>query len=145
MEPRRACNAIAENHTCDMLTGRMQVPGHDGLAYLNRGIIDDVIKHEGVVVQGLPINHTKSPDRWKNVCACTSVHDTLLQFGITANIRLHAIPVSTTCMLGSCMPDHQDAYLRIRIFVAAQWRAGRTGPTLHACMQGSCGLLVAGQ
>lgn len=44
-----------------------QVPGHDGLAYLNKGVIDDVMEHRGVVVQGLPINHTKSPDRWKNV------------------------------------------------------------------------------
>jgi hypothetical protein len=45
----------------------LQVPGHAALTYLNKFVIDDVVQHPGVIMKGLPISHTKSPQRWKNV------------------------------------------------------------------------------
>ena len=55
-------------HTPEFYVGWLvQIPAHDGLAYLNKHVVDDVIKHEGVTVHNLPITHTKSSDRWRKV------------------------------------------------------------------------------
>ena len=45
----------------------MQVPAHEQLTYLNVGAINDVLTAPGIRVQGLPVSHDKSPQRWKNV------------------------------------------------------------------------------
>ena len=45
----------------------MQVPAHEQLTYLNVGAINDVLTAPGIHVQGLPVSHDKSPQRWKNV------------------------------------------------------------------------------
>ena len=116
-----------------------QVPGHVGLAYLNKGIIDDVMEHRGVVVQGLPINHTKSPDRWKNVCAAHQF--TTPSCNLESRPIDAAIPVSTTACLAAAA-DHQDAYEN-----KISWRPSGAQAGRKTCMHAarSCGLLVAGQ
>ena len=45
----------------------MQVPAHDQLTYMNVAFVNDVLNAPGIVVQGMEISHTKSPQRWKNV------------------------------------------------------------------------------
>ncbi|EIE22202.1 hypothetical protein COCSUDRAFT_42571 [Coccomyxa subellipsoidea C-169] len=44
-----------------------EVPGHSGLEYLNVGRIDDVIQIRDVIIEALPITHSKSSERWKNL------------------------------------------------------------------------------
>lgn len=45
----------------------VQVPSHEHLKYLNDGAINDVLRAPGIQVNGLPIHHDKSAQRWKNV------------------------------------------------------------------------------
>ena len=51
----------------EILGGVSQVPGHSGLEYLNVGRINDVIQLRDVIIESLPITHSKSSERWKNV------------------------------------------------------------------------------
>ena len=79
------------------LGARMQVPGHDKLRYLNVHVVDDVMKHDGVIVRNLPITHRKSPDRWRKVmaaschCLCVTVHAQCCRHAAASNTSWHAL------------------------------------------------------
>lgn len=88
-----------------------QVPGHSGLSYLNVGMINDVIQNRDVIVQALPITHTKSSERWKNVSVTTSISCPLKEGDIQLMKSCMELHASAWCG-GSitCWPTSEGSY-----------------------------------
>ena len=121
-----------------------QVPGHDGLAYLNMGVIDDVMEHRGIVVQGLPINHTKSPDRWKNVRTCQNRTTSCHPLGTLLAVRAPILHLPwRTWTAATVITRILTHFKRLHVVASERYVRMRTPGGRQASFCG-CGLLLAG-